>query len=579
MAVAGFSFSYATSANRETHSGSGGAGNRIVGSTPLRFTVPLAGAVTTPPTYDLGDACFGATITRYLSVTGGIRSYSVQDVNLNTVLTPFPKSSLVLNNSGFLFGSVASALGQPARLTFTFGATASDSKFPVSNTVDGLFQITLMTCPPNDFRFAVSQINNGVVGLAYSAQVDTLGGERNISYTVPPNSNILVDGVIKSNTGSLESIGLSLASDGTLHGRPLQAGRVSFVARAVDNEKRIAKQRMAGSQIEDQLISFTIEDNNITSADYTTMTLKAKGDVGRVGKDNLSFNGILNLNATTFLAIDGSPFFFRVGGATFNGVFDAKKGRITNGKGKSVVFADGSRLKAGISRRGVLRGKVSNATLGKSLDAVNILNRGSKRYGVQMVLGELSFSAEVLEFATRKSNDKFAIDYTYAKVGTGLAGTFQLISIAGKDQTTAAGQDGVVWSAKFLAAPRLGIDANSGLDGIKSVNVRIGTKFDLNIPVSFLQTSGNGSIKLKKTNFSGEIVDKFTLNTRTFVGTVRTQPLSAFATGIPQAKSSAGGATFNFGLDIDRNDGTADFHGESSKGIIARGGKFIQALR
>jgi len=63
------------------------------------------------------------------------------------------------------------------------------------------------------------------------------------------------------------------------------------------------------------------------------------------------------------------------------------------------------------------------------------------------------------------------------------------------------------------------------------------------------------------------------LNSRNFVGTVTTQPLSVFTTGIFAARSAPAATNFPFGLDIDRTAGNADFTGEVGKRIIPNAGK------
>lgn len=70
-AMAGFCFATATG-SREADGSSSSAGGRAVGTYSLRMTNALLidRPAPLPDVYDLGDACYGSTITRYLSATG-----------------------------------------------------------------------------------------------------------------------------------------------------------------------------------------------------------------------------------------------------------------------------------------------------------------------------------------------------------------------------------------------------------------------------------------------------------------------------------------------------------------------------
>lgn len=560
LATAGFCFAV-NSAGQRSAAGAPEAGGRAVGSSTLHFTNALltGAAPLQADTFDLGDACFGSQITRYLSAGGGLRPYGFAEFNKSLVSQLAVNSSLGLAAGGCLEGSIVTGSISP----LVFQAVVNDSAAVSPFFTGGNFQLNVVTCPPQMFRFAVDKVNNGVVGQSYISKLEVLGGNKTVTFSVMPNT-LTVDGAPKGSTGSLDAIGLSLAADGTITGRPLQAGNVSFIARAVDSIKRIAMDRQ--NAVQDQLVTFSIEDNGIAASDYTTISVRVKGDVGQLNKDTVNFSGYINASGGSIKSLNGSDFMFALGGATFKGRFN-EKGKVVNQRGGPLVFEDGSRMSASVNARsGQLSGVITNASLAKKIDAINITDRSTRRYSIGMGVCNLLHAADVIEFATKRSGDKFQLDYKLGKTGTPLAGGFQIIGVKGSDKTTIAGLTGVQWAVKFLAIPRFGIDQNAGLDALNSVNVRIGTRFTQKLTTLTSNARGDTQFSSK---FPGETVSKFQLNSRNFRGQLLTQPLSFNATGIQPASSAgaASAANFSLGLDLDRTGGNADFSGEAAKHI------------
>ncbi|HYG76815.1 MAG TPA: hypothetical protein VEK08_17560 [Planctomycetota bacterium] len=561
------SFCYATVGNRGLSASAPAAEGRIVGSTTLTFTNAILSdaANINANTYDLGDACYGSQITRYLTAGGGLRPYAFIELNKSMVNQLAVNSSLMLGLSGCMMGSVTGIARPNVPLLFQAQVTDSAGTTPFAAT--GNFQLNMVICGPNEFRFAVDRINNGFVGLNYISKLEVLGGNKTVTFSVMPNT-LTVDGVPKGSSSGLEAIGLSLAADGTIMGRPLQPGRISFVARATDSIKRIAASRSGA--VQDQLITFTIIDNPVTASDFTTMSCKIKGDVGLLNRDTITFSGYINLSGAAISSLNGSPFVFQVGGASFEGRFNAT-GQVVNARGGPLVFEDGSRMVASVNpRSGQLSGAITRASLSKKLDAINIANRSTKRYSVGITICTAIVSTDVLEFVTRRNGDKYQADYQLGRLGQSLGGNFQIISVKGTDKRTIAGNNGVAWSVKFLAIPRFGIDANPGLDALTSVGIRIGTRFNQKFIAPQLTSTARGDIRLAPNNLFGETVSRFQLSARSFRGSVVTQPLSFFVTGIrAAADAGTGAANFTFGLDLDRTGTNTDFSGEAAKRIIA----------
>lgn len=564
MAMVGFC--YATSSGGRSIDGKEGAGvsaaGRAVGTTPLRFTNVLLRdqPYPQPDTYDLGDAAYGSMTTRYVTVTGGVRPYSFGQTGLAVPVLAV-NSSIALNASGYLIGSVVAGTVSP----LTFGVTATDSFGTTPNAVQGIFQLTLVVPPANMFRFGTDRINNGVVGLSYAAKLDALNGYGTVQYSVLP-STLAVNGVPKGTSGSLEAIGLSLASDGTISGRPLEAGRITFTARAMDSAKRIARDRT--DTVQDQLASFNVEQNSTTSTDYTTLACHAQGDVGQFNKDSISFSGVINVSGVNFNSLDKTRFEFRLGGASYSG-FLTFRGRVVNEHGGAAVFADGSRFKASLNpRTGQIKGTVTKTSLGKLLDGINVADHSTRRYALQLIVAKYVVASDMLEFATRRKGDKFTVDYKAGTLGQPLGGQFQILSVKGRDSVTVAGDPGVMWAVKFLAAPRFGVDVNPGLDAVSRADVRIGNRFEHDILAKYLTSTNNGTTQLIKNNYKGELVSKLSFSARKFTGSLLTQPLSEYATGLTVTKVAKNPTNFTLGLDIIRSGNNASFSGENSKVIV-----------
>ncbi|MCY3018754.1 MAG: hypothetical protein NTW87_06965 [Planctomycetota bacterium] len=577
LAMAGFCYAVSTAGGRSAGEAAPMPGGRVVGTTSLRFTNPifLDNPFPNPDVFDLGDAAFGSMTTRYITATGGLRPYSFGQGQLYTLdaqnnllqATLVFNSTLALTSSGCLMGSVVRGTVSP----LVFQVTVGDSFGSQPNSLTGYFMLNLVITPVTVFRFGTDRINNGVVGMSYISKVEALGGYGPVRYTVVPNT-LYVNDVAKGTEGALEAIGLSLATDGTIFGRPLEPGSVRFTARAVDSaypQQRTANDRT--NTVMDQVVTFNIEQNNLVSTDCATLFCHVKGDVGQFNKDSITFAGQLNLSGRNFVDIANSRFQLFIGGVSFAGYMD-RNGKVVSQRGGPVVYADGSRLQVSVNpRNGQIKGSVKKASLYGSgwKDLRNVADRSTKRVGVALSVANFIIGSDMLEFATRRNGDKFVLDYVIGKVGQAQGGVFQILSVKGADKTTISGQDGVAWSVKFLAIPRYGIDPSPGMDAINTLGIRIGTLFDQQTSSQFLVSTGKAGIQFVKNKYTGEIVNKFAYSPRTFVGSLQSQPLSLYATGIPAAKVATKGTNFTFGLALDRSGTNSDFSGEAARGISA----------
>jgi hypothetical protein len=284
-----------------------------------------------------------------------------------------------------------------------------------------------------------------------------------------------------------------------------------------------------------------------------------------------------NINITE---LNGSPFALRIGGASYEGRMN-ERGQAVNRRGGPLIFADGSQLKANINaKNGMLTGTLTRGSLSRALNAQDIVNRTTKRLAVGIFVGTGVVAAETVDFLATRSRDKYQLEYRAGSTGQALGGAFHLISVAGRDGRTTAGNDGVAWNVKFYAAPRFGVDSTAGVDAIDLVTVRIGTGFQQSFSGTVL-ANANGKLSVKAPDASGESLRAFDYDTRKFTGSLQTLPLTELTTGlkpangfVPPPPPQAGvtrpdprikAQRFSMALTLDRNGTNADFRGEAGK--------------
>ena len=565
VVTAMFGFSYSIVTQADSAKSTFQVQPRAVGSTTIRILAPAYTPI--PTDFDLGDALFGTVITRYVTATGGLRPYNFSAPGLGGLLGA--TSTLSVLTSGCVLGSAAFSTTQ-ANLTFTVSVTGS-TETDVNNTPvpssNQTFHLTLFPTGAQLFRFANDHLNNGVLGQPYIGKVDTIGGKGTVKYTIVPGT-VTLNGLQVGTGNSLEdSLGLSMSIDGTVYGKPLQTGLVTFTAQATDSIKRIAKDRT--NSIPNQVFAFNIEDTRITATDATTLSISVKGDTSKLNTDSLKFHAFMNLSGANTTGLKNQQFAFIFGGNTYVG-FMNDSGVVGTQLGAPLVFPDGTLLKAKVdSVNGTITGTLTRANLTQGLDAVNIVNRSTKRVGVNIQIRNMVVASDTIDFQTKHVGTHWALDYNIGRIGQLLGGTFQVYDARGSDAFDIAGNPGDLWITKFLIAPRTGIDPTAGFTDLNNIVVRIGAKFSQTILASGLKTKSDGSINLAAPG-QGAAVKSLQINASKFTGMLTTNPLSLNTTGLPQSTDTVLGKTnfFNLAVDINRNAGAASFNGEDAKAIL-----------
>jgi hypothetical protein len=578
-ALVGFSYSMATLNNseRENQKIVVNVSPRSVGVTdPLRFTNPFLPAgvdvlyptggdqPTDPDVFDLGDACYGSVITRHVNATGGVRPYTFSSDNLSDIVKN-SGSSLKLSATGLLVGTVSPAVSSP----LSFNVTVADSYGTDPNTRTGIFRINLFQGSLDIFRFAMDTIPGGQLGRSYAAKLETIGGQTPIKFNFVAGS-LSINGVNQGASATLlNDLGIAVFEDGTVAGRPLKTGTISFAVQAVDSLGRIAKNRT--NTAENQTIAVVMENSDVTSTDLTTFSCIIKGDRNKPGKHSIKYKGLINTyGLTDNFRIANNPLDFRVGEKTFNQTNPFTGQKVAFYDTHSTVKAllgDGTQVNSKLNvRNGQLAVNIGATNVEDAVEASGLSNNQIKRLVLQINIGEIIASSELLDFQVSVSGSKFQLTYSLGKTGKPLAGAFQLISVKGKDQRDLAGREGDAWSLRFLAIPRFDIDWQPGLTSVNSVVVRLGYHFSHTVTASYLNVSGNGGVQyVNKLEKFG--VKKIKTDPVKYIHQVQTWPISFRETAVPPAKYSDGGLALPFGFDIYRSGDNTNFIGEGARPI------------
>ncbi len=501
MAVLGFSYAVVTQADNSAAS-SRAVSPRVVGTQTKRF---LNAAYTPIPTdFDIGDACFGSFISRYVTATGGLRPY---------VFSASGLSGVKVLDSGRFTGD-APTPGGLAQSMFTVtvaDSTQTNITGPAPVATTSTFHIEYFNSGSQLFRFAVDHLNDGVLGQAYISKVDTISGKGVVTYSIVPGT-VTLNGVPVGTGDSLQdAVGLSMSSDGTVFGRPLRTGLVTIHAHAVDAKKRIALDRTNSTP--DQFLQFNIGDSSVTTTDSTILAVSVKGDTSLFNTDTVAFSAFMNLSGVNTTTLRGKSFAFFIGGSTFEG-FLSQAGAIVNIHGGQLIFPDGT-LMTGIvdSVNGTVKGKLTRASLTNSLNATGLVNRSFVRYGIGLIIAEQLIATDTVEFSAKHVGNKYTLDYSIGKIGAPMGGGFQIFDVRGSDGLDIAGNQGDAWITKFLISPRYGIDDTAGFDNLHDITVRIGSNFTqvlpvydkVNSPNTPGVTSKNGSIVLAGPVFGASV--------------------------------------------------------------------------
>jgi len=530
---------------------------------PIRFTNPFliagtdfdfpnGGDVTEDPDgFDLGDAAEGKPLTRVLSAYGGHQPHTF-------ALRPLLGSSIASPGKGAptlpdlaidgLLKTPALDTGLGAFLRFN----AELGDFIGSGRI-GTFRLSLVNLQADVHQFAVDRLPMGVRGNFYYTTLDTLGGNT-VNGQVPVVYS-LVAGSVKVGTAavnSLEDIGLTLASDGRVFGRPIAPGVVTFTVEAKDASGRKARSRDGTSQTS-QTVSLTVEVGTAVVTEMAAQSVSIKGNRALDGFDSLSYTGVFDSRGFTGPALAGSPVTLRIGSATFVGTFDDR------GNATFTNAADDAKVSIKISSAGRLSMKVSNGVIGSKIGILPELNGTSNR-GVVFALETKGFrTTEVLNMETKAlPSGRFSMTYALGKKGFSLAGAFQILKVDG-NATRKDGERTTSWQVRFLGVPGQDQVSSDGkptagktIGDLTTCTLRIGSDFSQELALTTKnpdRAKSNVPVVFKATrNDAG--VRQLTLDPKSFKHFLQTNPLSPGETGIPAAIDTKNLTVFPLGLTV-----------------------------
>ena len=456
LACLGFSFSLATapdSASRQTQDNSHAA-PRTIGS-GLRFSnppllpgqdsqFPNGGLTNTDPQgFDLGDACFGSQIVRYLTAVGGVEPFSFSALNSTAFV------GLSVSSNGIASGTIPATLGTSVA---KFSARVDDSAGAFRT---GIFRLTAFNSAATPFRFAQDRVSDGRVGQDYATNLQVLNGDPAKTIFSVVAGSVKLDGAAAPDLGSL---GINLFNDGTLAGRPVKSGTITFTARATFNGVNNARNRADTSP--DQPLSLLVETpktmQSVLAAISSTLTLNAS----RPGHDALSLTAYTNSNGRFVSDYANLPFTLRIGAQTFTVTLD-KFGQSRKGNLKVFTSAPGGGIT--ISMR--------NQNFSALFSGITLADKSTRIVPVEIEIGGVYLGTEALEYSVKNRNGHAQLKYMLNR-NRQVGGLFQLIGVDAANLSSGT----VAYRMTLVAAPAA-IAQGGPLTGATQATVSIGPGF------------------------------------------------------------------------------------------------------
>ncbi|MGD0093885.1 MAG: hypothetical protein ABSE73_28585 [Planctomycetota bacterium] len=549
-----------------------------MGSTTLRFTNPPVAVA--PAEFDLGDAGFGSTVTRYITADGGLRPYrftSDGPLGLPNVIAGYT-TTLQMGLSGVLSGLLPAQLLGTNRVPLPFPSTivtgsqgfrfqvvVRDSKGGIGSAVGaattGFFNLHLVDTLLEPFRFAMDSVPDAHLGAGYLANLDVVGGRGGLTFSVLSISNTVTGAPL-----TVDNLGLYLSADGAISGRPLMAGVFALKVRCIDSRRLIAQSRNGLAQ--DQVFILAVRDQPVTSSDVATLKFMVHGDYSQAGHDGLQYTALVNMLGQSAASLLNSDFSFRFGGLVVAGRLD-NKGRFAGFLPDGIAIA---KVKVD-TVNGLVNISIRNGSFSSVLNSAT-LSGITLREPVEVTIGDIVAGSEVLDLTVQGYGTRYVLNYSFGSKGSNPAGIFQITRVLGRDGTSLSGLAGDSWLVNFLAAPRLAVKdplgRRQGFDDFTGATVRIGASFQQALVSAQLVSAASS---LSFTGDSISYVKSFKLNTTRFVGRLETRVLSAtglYGTGIPLASQAPqfGPLFFPLGLDLARGPADAPFSGEHGRRIF-----------
>ena len=499
FAMAGFSYALATRAGGADTAGVVAA--RAV--EPLHFTNP--NVADNSGDWDLGDAVAGSAFTaRFVRAGGGVPPYAFATPPAASNPLSVIRPELTLLGNGQLLAANGQLSSAPGPIRFAVQVTDSESGLP--QVVQGNFRITLVST--TQFRFAASNLSSGTAGRSYMDRVTVLNGATSSAAGI----TFSADTIAGPSGSTLESNGLTLcARDGSVFGKPIAVGLISFVVHAADANGTKAVSR-DGTR-EGQPISIAVATRSLSSDILSTaMTVNAGTTTG---KDTILYTGQVNLEGNAPSAFIGKNVVLRIANYISPAAVLG-----TKVKSATAPAGTGPTTVATLSTKGQLKIAVSNETL-----AAFISNTGGLQ-GVTVSItdpnaniGNSPFASilgsEILYFTPSRVGTvgAYMLNYslTAAVVNNAPGGNFMLTNATSRDaskNTPLADSD--AWKVSYISSPSQGNTLSLGL-----ATVSIGAFTDTSaVTVGNFQKNGEPAPPVTGFGASDPHVLKMTLSDR-----------------------------------------------------------------
>jgi len=480
---------------------------------------PSGGDVSADPDgFELGDVANTVSFERAISTLGGVRPTSITSVNLANSAG----GGIFLDQSGVLFGK-ATLAG-----SFAFNATVRDAR---GSERTGFFRMNSLTPAAGDFRFGMNRLANAQVGQDYVTKIEAISPEGGFPfYSVVPGS-VSLNGTPRND---IEFNGFTLFDDGTLAGRPIISGTMTFTARARKNS--INAKNRAGTA-EDQTFTLTIEPESAMQSQIATTQMTLKGDYFNPTRGTISYKAQLQTGDRALGDFSGKLFIFRIAGTVFSTTLDS------SGQSR---FGD-VRVKLSASK-GEIQVTVRNVDTAILFPQGTVATRGGKTVVVQIDLGDRFRYVEALETAATSNRNRFQLSYKLGKQVV-LGGLYQITRIQAAEFF-----EGTAYKVYFIQSGILSNPLQQTGNG--DVNVFFGGTFSQKVPLF----SG-------KARIPPDGVRSVLIANKTRRGKLETYPLTQAETGVPKPSNSDGAPqTFYMGLDI--NTPTIFLSGDSVQTIF-----------
>jgi len=535
----------------------------------LRFTTPFLAAGSDfafaqggnvkddPQGFDLGDACAAGSILRYITGAGGYLPYTFTLKPLlgsqSNGTGAAPASLPSLSPAGILNGNMPADVSAFLRFNVQLSDVIGTQRL-------GTFRVNVVPRSPTLFRFAHDKLATAQLANSYFTNIETVGHAGSFSAVT---GSVTVAGTGGGTFNQLEDVGLALAPDGVLFGRPTKTGDITFKAHAAasDNPGLVAKSR-AGLN-DDQQFTITVEQSVPLTSELLATQCAIRGNRVVGGTDTFSYAGCLDTRGATAARLAGSPFQLRIGRSqVFSGTLD-DKGRIKPApkpKGaKSAGLSLAVKLSPASNRLTI---KLSGASLAAALGIAETeaIDKTFRTVVIGLDIG-LFRTTEVLKMETRAPGAaSFRLDYALGRRGFSRAGGCQIVSVTGKDSMPVADPTGDRWLVRVLSLP--GQDAETAATASAAVLAATSPTVDI----------GDFSQKPSLTKQSVRLVFKATgkdtglyrmwLDPMHFVHKLETNVIGVTESGIPAAITTKEPTVFPFGLSF------TGFNGQTGR-IIA----------